>query len=88
MNTVFYHGTSNEVWNDIQKEGALFGKRSGTVHRATYLTTDIDEAKCYGTVVLEVRYNPSEHPKMNNYTDDCWQFRVYEPIPITNIKRI
>lgn len=83
----FYHGTTEESWSEIQKEGVLFGKRNFAKCKATYLTTDEDEAKCYGPVLLEVEYNPLEHPHMNNYADGCWQFRVYEPIEITNIKR-
>lgn len=79
---VFYHGTNQDAWNNIQNEKILFGKRNGIKHRATYLATDKDEAKCYGVVLLEVKYNPYEHPDMNNYCEDCWQFRVYEPIEL------
>lgn len=92
----FYHGTSEENWIAIQKEGILYGRRFVTdssgnaikeVDRCTYLAIDKEEAKCYGDVVLEVEYDPfsSEH---NNYVEDCWQVRVYEPISIDNIKRI
>lgn len=88
MNMVFYHGTTEDAWNDIYTERILFGKRNGTKHRATYLTTDKEEAMCYGNVLLEVEYDPLKHPDMNNYIDDCWPFKVYEPIHITNIKRI
>lgn len=87
----FYHGTNEDAWNNIQKEGILFGRRfvgNKEIDRCTYLAVDIEEAKCYGKVVLEVEYNPYEHKKMNNYIEDCWQLRVYEPIPISNINKI
>ena len=91
----FYHGTTSENWKLIQNEGVLYGRRyiignDGTiineVDRCTYLATDVDEAKCYGDVVLQVHYDPSENKKKNNYIDGCWQVRVYEPIPLENVK--
>lgn len=77
---IFYHGTSEENWNAIQREGVLFNGR------VTYLAVDMEEAKCYGNIVLQVEYDPTTHPNMNNYVNGCWQFRVYEPIPISKIK--
>ena len=77
---IFYHGTSKENWDTIQREGILFNGR------VTYLAVDMEEAKCYGNIVLQVEYDPTTHPNMNNYVDGCWQFRVYEPITISNIK--
>lgn len=93
----FYHGTTEKYWTEIQKEGILYGRRYVTnnngsivkeVERCTYLATTIDEAKCYGSVILEVEYDPYKHPTKNNYVPDCWQVRVYEPISITNIKKV
>lgn len=93
---VFYHGTTEEKYKEILKEGVLFGRRyitddNGTpikeVDRCTYLTSDIDEARCYGDVILCVEYEPTLSRK-NNYVDGCWQFRVYEPIPMENIKNV
>ena len=87
----FYHGTSRENWEAIQNEGILFGRllvNNNLISRCTYLAVDIEEAKCYGEVVLEVEYDPYKHKKMNNYIEDCWQLRVYEPIPLTDIKVI
>lgn len=92
---IFYHGTTQENWDKIQKEGVLFGRRYITdaegnpikeVGRCTYLAIDIEEAQCYGNVILSVEYNPLKNKKANNYIDGCWQVRVYEPIPIDNIK--
>lgn len=94
---IFYHGTTKENWNKIQEEGILFGRRYITdkegnllkeVDRCTYLAVDIEEAKCYGDVLLLVEYDPMKHKKRNNYIEGCWQVRVYEPIPIDNIKKI
>lgn len=91
----FYHGTSKENWDAIQEEGVLWGRRfivdnNGNpireVDRCTYLATDIKEAEHYGEVVLKVEYNPFINPRNNNYIDGCWQVRVYEPIPISDIE--
>lgn len=94
---IFYHGTSKERWDAIQKEGVLYGRRyvlgnNGNIikelDRCTYLAADIEEAKCYGDVILQVEYNPLQNKEENNYTDDCWQLRVYEPIPLSNVTEI
>lgn len=93
----FYHGTSEKHWQEIQKEGFLFGRRfildsNGKqikeVSRCTYLAVDLEEAKCYGDIILSVEYNPYKRPRRNNYIEGCWQVRVYEPIPLQNIKKI
>ena len=83
----FYHGTSKENWTKIQNEGILFGERR-TISRCTYLATEQQEAEKYGDIILQVEYDPFLHPKENNYTPDCWQIRVYEPISIEYVKRI
>ena len=93
----FYHGTSKENWEAIQKEGVLYGRRYilgencfplKEVDRCTYLAVDLEEAKYYGEVVLQVEYDPFKRKKRNNYIEGCWQVRVYEPIPLTDVKRI
>lgn len=92
----FYHGTSKENWEAIQKEGILYGRRyvlnnDGSVNhevdRCTYLAVDEEEAKCYGEIVLEVEYDPFQS-KHNNYKEGCWQVRVYEPISLNQIKKL
>lgn len=92
---VFYHGTTEENWQRIQEEGILYGRRFFTdgetvreVSRCTYLAVDVEEANEYGNVILQVEYNPFKHKKMNNYIEGCWQVRVYEPIPLSNVRRI
>lgn len=91
----FYHGTTQENWDKIQEEGFLFGRRYITdtkgnrlkeVDRCTYLAVDIEEAQYYGDVLLLVEYDPTKNKERNNYVEGCWQVRVYEPIPIDNIK--
>ena len=84
----FYHGTSEKNWKNIKHDKYLWNYRGEGVSRCTYLTNDLDEAKMYGEVLLEVEYNPELNPKMNNYNPDSWQFRCYEPIPLKNIKRL
>ena len=50
---IFYHGTSKENWEQIKKEGILFGRRyvlnnDGTINRevdrCTYLAVEKEEA--------------------------------------------
>lgn len=91
MITTWYHGTSEEAWESIQKEGILFGKRKiagCNISRCTYLAVDLEEAKCCGPVVLEVNYDPIKDEGPNNYCDGCWQIRVYAPIAIEKVKRV
>jgi len=88
---IFYHGTSGENFNKIILEGILFGERKIKGYnpsRCTYLTSIKEEAEKYGEVVLEVNYNPFINKQHNNYCKGCWQFRVYEPIKINNIKKL
>ena len=82
---LFYHGTTKENYQKILKEGILWGVRN-YYSRCTYLTKDLLEAKTYGEIILEVEYDPAINEKYNNYCQDCWQFRVYEPISIENIR--
>ena len=92
---LFYHGTNEENWNKIQEEGMLFGRKFivndiGNIikecERCTYLAVDPEEANNYGDVLLEVEYDPNKKDaRHNRFDDDCWQIRVYEPIPIENI---
>lgn len=94
---IFYHGTTKENWEKIKEEGVLYGRRfvlnnNGSINqevsRCTYLAVDKEEAKQYGDVVLQVEYNPFINPKCNNYTNGCWQVRVYEPISLSQIKEL
>ena len=98
---IFYHGTSKKNWKLIQKEGILWGyniykNSDGTTYRSyryTYLTPHIEVAKKYGNILLEVEYEPIGS-KTDNYGFDppngmtCWQFSVFIPIAISNVKRI
>jgi hypothetical protein len=77
---IWYHGTNKEGLEETEKQGYLLHKRGEDMSPVTYLATDIDEARMYGDVVLEVEYDPFIHPKENNYNKDSWQMRVYEPI--------
>ena len=85
---IFYHGTTESSWKKIQEEGILFGIRKFAKSRCTYLTTDINEAKQYGDIILQIEYDPFKNPNMNNYIDEAWQCRVYEPILLKNIKKL
>jgi RNA:NAD 2'-phosphotransferase (TPT1/KptA family) len=78
-----YHGTSEETWALIQKEGILLGRRSPEVlkefpdaSRMTYLAAEAQEAAMYGDVILEIDLG------VRLIKAGFWQTRVYEPIPI------
>jgi len=47
---------------------------------------------CHGDVLLEVVYEPGQTDEKDipwdNYVEGCWQFRVYKPIPIQDVRRI
>lgn len=77
---IFYHGTSQDNWKEIQKEGILYGRRyvlnnDRTIHhevsRCTYLAVDLEEAKQYGDIILQVEYDPFLHPKKTIISKDA-----------------
>jgi len=88
----FYHRTEEDTWKEIQKEGILWGKhKSG--RRYTYLSPIIFNDS-YGPVLLKVYYSPAGvGSKIDNYGFDpppgmvCWQFSVFVPIDIKNVRR-
>lgn len=82
----FYHGTSEENWEAIKKEGVLFGKHES--YRYTYLTPNRETAERYGDVVLEVEYEPRCDCCDDNYIEYCSQFSVFVPIALVKIKRL
>jgi hypothetical protein len=99
----FYHGTSQECWQKIQKEGVLWGTPSwnptwgnSKPFRYTYLTPHKEIAKAYGKILLEVEYEPVgiDGRGIDNYGFDpplgqtCWQFSVFIPILLDKIKLI
>jgi hypothetical protein len=88
---IFYHGTSKENWKKMQKEGILFG--TGENYRYTYLTPEIEIARKFGQVVLEVEYEPiGAGSGIDNYGFNppegmtCWQFTVFVPILLSNVR--
>lgn len=96
---IFYHGTSKENWEKIKKEGVLWGgwnwhrTKGKEGYRHTYLTPEIDVARAYGEIILEVQYNPVGSGKgKDNYGfnppkgQTCWQFAVFVPIDIKYVK--
>lgn len=87
---IFYHRTKKEVWCKIQKEGILFGVHES--RRYTYLAPDTDIHSSFGDVLLEVEYEP-KGPPHDNYGFNppkglvCTQFSVFEPIPVSQVRR-
>ena len=96
----FYHRTTEEAWSKIQEEGVLCGVTNS--YRYTYLAPEkcyADES--FGSVFLEVEYEPrgvgvkdEDGGFIDNYGFDpppgqiCWQFSVFKPIPLSQVKRI
>lgn len=94
---IFYHRTTEEAWEKIQAEGVLWGCTTawseGFQHegpRYTYLAP-YDFGDSYGSILLEVEYDPVGAPD-DNYGFDpppgqvCWQFSVFVPIDIKHVK--
>jgi hypothetical protein len=80
----------------VLKEKGLTAISDGeNVYRYTYLAP-FDWGDSYGTVLLEVRYEPKrkDFGVKHNYGFDppqgqiCTQFSVFEPIPLTDVRRI
>lgn len=93
-----YHATTKEYWEEIQKEGVLWGRKDWNngfgekMSRCTYLALEKQNAR-YGKgdgsggwaepeVLLEV-----ELPE-GDYAGDDWQIRYYEPIPLAKVREI
>lgn len=86
----FWHGMSEESWKQTKEQGFLLHaratKESPNMSPCTYLAVNRAEAEQYGEVVVEVIYDPLKNSDMNNYQKDAWQLRVYEKIPIKNVR--
>jgi hypothetical protein len=101
---ICYHGTSEEVWQEIQEDGQLWGvpphsKGKPGAYRFTYLSPEREVAEEYGPVVLQVEYDPvgpdgPEGRGIDNFGfnpppgQTCWQFSVFVPISLDRVKRI
>jgi hypothetical protein len=93
---LWFHGTNEVGWAAIQAEGVLWGNVTGS-YRYTYLTPHKAVAEQYGSVLLRVRYIPKGvGSTVDNYgflADapepgmTCWQFSVFEPIPVGQVWR-
>ncbi|KKM95019.1 hypothetical protein LCGC14_1192500 [marine sediment metagenome] len=97
---IFFHGTNKKNWLRIQQEGILWGGdtwyhtggKKG--YRYTYLTPDVEIARKYGDIVLEVNYEPKGVGNGDNFGfnpppgQTCWQFSVFVPISISCIKKV
>jgi len=97
----FYHGTSKKAWDSIQREGVLWGgdtwHRTGgkSGYRYTYLTPHIEVAVRYGSVLLEIDYEPQGVGSgVDNYGfnppqgQTCWQFSVFVPIELSRVREV
>lgn len=79
-----WHGCKLAAWEKCVEQGYLLHQRLGK-DPLVYLAKDLEEAMCYGEVVLEVRFDP-EVDLPNNYHPDFWQCRVYKGIPLDRVR--
>ena len=91
----FYHGTTEEAWKKIQKEGVLWGRpnmynSSGNkMSRINWFALEMKDAGIFDDrgltntkcVMLEI-----DLPKVKKHT--YWEFVTYDPIPIDRILRL
>lgn len=88
----FWHGTTKEGWAFVKKQGSLIYPRATEMFPnaspCVYLAKSRDEAEQYGDVILKIMYDPRKNPDKNNYIKNGWQMRVYEPIPLKDVKHI
>jgi hypothetical protein len=81
-----YHDISN--WTELNK--SEYRDR----HRYTYLSPR--PCYCYGSAVLKVKYTPKKEDFGINHNYGlnpppgmiCWKSSVFEPIPLSNVKRL
>ena len=96
---IFYHGTTLENWLKIQAEDVLWGIRgrlpgaNRDPDRATWLAPEERNAECWNwsEIILAVEYEPGRSDKigrLDNYVVGCWQFIVYEPIPLDKVTAV
>jgi len=87
---IWYHGTSDHSWKQIQKEGKLFGiQKNGK--RFTFLCNSKDEASLYGDVVLRVEYDPLMDLFNNNFSPETLEFgemKVTSEIELSKVRRV
>lgn len=92
----FLHRTTEVAWQAIQEEGVLWGRPSYGGRRHTYLAPpECPPAESFGSVLLEVEYEPKGAGSgADNYGFDpppgevCWQFAVFVPIPLDQVRRV
>lgn len=84
----YYHGITLKAYIQMLEDECLFGRTSTNICGCIYLTVDEKKAEEYGEIILEVEYDPSLNEKQNDYWDKRCQLRVYESIPIENIKTL
>jgi len=82
---IFYHSTSQLNWERIQTEGVLWGIRNAP-SRCTYLAVEKQNVKPSMDVILKVEYEPKAGS--DNYVTGCWQIRVYDPIPLSDVELV
>lgn len=87
-NNIWYHGTTREAWEQIVKDGFLWGKPKNSNRRFTYLAREKEEANLYGEVTIQVNYNPEDDLENNNYTPECLDMKVSSQISISRLKKI
>jgi RNA:NAD 2'-phosphotransferase (TPT1/KptA family) len=89
-----YHGTTEEAWEEIQKEGVLWGRKNqfwcgNKMDRINWLASKKKFAGIYDNrgitkqpcVILEI-----DMPEIKEHK--YWEYVTYDPIPISRIRRV
>lgn len=87
---IWYHGTSEQAWKQIQKEGKLWGEHKDN-RRFTHLCVDKEEASMYGNVIIRVEYNPINDLDNNDFSPDAFELgaiKVTSPILMSSLRRV
>lgn len=82
---IFYHGTTEQKWKQIQKDGYLLGVTENG--RFTFLSPEKQITQEYGDVILKVDYDITVHPELVEKLG-WWQYIIHELIGIDKIKRV
>jgi len=82
---IYYHGTTEEKWQQIQHDGELKPLTKDIIRFQTnvlFVANGPDIAKNYGSVVLEVNYNNVPCIVNNN------SIAIFESIPYENLRKL
>lgn len=88
---IMYHSCRHDSWEKCIEQGYFLHNRASEIFPnaspCLYLAQKREDCEgIYGDILLEVEFEPAHH--ITNYHTDCWQCRVYSPIPLDKVKVI